>query len=281
MLLHSAAPPSPLLPADKQSLRSEPWVIIVSCKDGRQLLVIPGWASGMRGSTVNTLPPTSWATSPAPVPWLWLVSPGQGQEVVMRVVGQGSMGVQGLTGAPLPPSAPGKLAPPGCPDLPGHSTGAGSGRQQGTLHMHAGGGGWMVRTGRLVRGGGQVEDGSWGDKCLPEAPHRWHWELGPPFLWPRLPPHAACRGVFLAPRELGHPDCYYKRDPPTSRHDCEVLWPVPTVLGKGLSATLLRKSSSGGVQGQWDRAGGGQEGVTEPLGPALLGLPGFAPETPW
>ena len=41
VLLHSAARPSPLLPADKQSLRSEPSVIIVSCKDGRQLLSIP------------------------------------------------------------------------------------------------------------------------------------------------------------------------------------------------------------------------------------------------
>lgn len=33
--------PAPPLPPDKQSLRSEPSVIIVSCKDGRQLLSIP------------------------------------------------------------------------------------------------------------------------------------------------------------------------------------------------------------------------------------------------
>ena len=39
--LHSAAPPAPPLPPDKQSLRSEPSVIIVSCKDGRQMLSIP------------------------------------------------------------------------------------------------------------------------------------------------------------------------------------------------------------------------------------------------
>lgn len=31
----------PPLPLDKQTLRSEPSVVIVSCKDGRQLLSIP------------------------------------------------------------------------------------------------------------------------------------------------------------------------------------------------------------------------------------------------
>lgn len=38
--LYSAAPHAFLSP-DKQSLRSEPSVVIVSCKDGRQLLSIP------------------------------------------------------------------------------------------------------------------------------------------------------------------------------------------------------------------------------------------------
>lgn len=36
-----SSPSGSLLPPDKQSLRSEPSVIIVSCKDGRQLLSIP------------------------------------------------------------------------------------------------------------------------------------------------------------------------------------------------------------------------------------------------
>lgn len=35
------SPSSSSLPPDKQSLRSEPSVVIVSCKDGRQLLSIP------------------------------------------------------------------------------------------------------------------------------------------------------------------------------------------------------------------------------------------------
>lgn len=37
----SLSPSSSSLPLDKQSLRSEPSVTIVSCKDGRQLLSIP------------------------------------------------------------------------------------------------------------------------------------------------------------------------------------------------------------------------------------------------
>lgn len=36
-----APPPHAFLSPDKQSLRSEPSVVIVSCKDGRQLLSIP------------------------------------------------------------------------------------------------------------------------------------------------------------------------------------------------------------------------------------------------
>lgn len=41
MCYHTQQPPVPLPALDKQSLQSEPSVIIVSCKDGRQLLSIP------------------------------------------------------------------------------------------------------------------------------------------------------------------------------------------------------------------------------------------------
>ena len=98
VLLHSAARPSPLLPADKQSLRSEPSVIIVSCKDGRQLLSIPRAGKRHAGlyecSATNVLGSITSSCTVA----VARESRAGTQEAVMWVVGQDSMGSRGSLG---------------------------------------------------------------------------------------------------------------------------------------------------------------------------------------
>lgn len=98
VLLHSAARPSPLLPADKQSLRSEPSVIIVSCKDGRQLLSIPRAGKRHAGlyecSATNVLGSITSSCTVA----VARESRAGTQEAVMWVVGQDSMGCRGSLG---------------------------------------------------------------------------------------------------------------------------------------------------------------------------------------
>lgn len=144
------SPSSSSLPPDKQSLRSEPSVVIVSCKDGRQLLSIP-WAGKRHAglyecSATNVLGSVTSSCTVAVAR-----EPGAGTKGGSDggCRGRARWALNGNLGAHWgsPPFArcPRKTSSSrGAPDLPRHSAGAlEARRQQGTLHVHAGAaGGW-------------------------------------------------------------------------------------------------------------------------------------------
>lgn len=147
----SLTPPSCSSPhPDKQSLRSEPSVVIVSCKDGRQLLSIPRAGKRHAGlyecSATNVLGSVTSSCTVAVAR-----EPGAGTKGGSdggcwdRAGWALSWSLRAHWVSPTLARCPRKASSSrGAPDLPGHGTGDLEARRQpGTLHIHPGAaGGW-------------------------------------------------------------------------------------------------------------------------------------------
>lgn len=285
VLLHSATPPSPPLPTDKQSLRSEPSVIIVSCKDGRQLLSIPRAGKRHAGlyecSATNVLGSITSSCTVA----VARESRAGTQEVVMRVVGQGSMGCRGSLGFHFSYQVPQESwLLPRCP-RPTRTRHWCSGSRETARHLaHTRwSGGWMVRDWQAGQGWGAGGGRrSWGDvpslSSSQMAPGAWATSscgLSPCLMLP-------AGESSWHPVSSGIPDCYYNVTHLPVGVTVRFRVACANRAGQGPFSNPSEKVLVRGVQGQWDRAGVAREGrVTGPRARPLLGAPGFAPEAPW
>lgn len=125
----------------------------------------------------------------------------------------------------------------------------------------------MVRDRQAGGGGegGRVEGRELGRRVPspgtgPQAPHRWHWELGPPLLWPQPLPHAAVGESSWHPVSSGIPDCYYNVTHLPVGITVRFRVACANRAGQGPFSGPSDKVLVRGMRGQWDRVGVSREG---------------------
>lgn len=264
---HSAAPPAPPLPPDKQSLRSEPSVVIVSCKDGRQLLSIPRAGKRHAGlyecSATNVLGSITSSCTVAVAR-----EPGAGTEVGGDGGWMGPKLGQGLTGAPLVlPGIPGKLAPPEVPQTyqdtalvlwkPGDSrapcTYTLERRVDGEEPAGSGGRGRAEKLGRQVPSLGKHPSLT---RLLTDGTG----SLGHPFSGLSPSSMLPIGESSWHPVSSGIPDCYYNVTHLPVGVTMRFRVACANRAGQGPFSNPSEKVLVRGVQGQCNRVGGGQRG---------------------